>query len=283
MTQSIVACIDASIHANAVVDCAAWASQQMSAPLTFLHVLPKERTPGPTDLSGNIGLGSREQLLHDLAALDAKRNKLASEQGRLLLQDAKERAHNANVSATTLQRHGNLVETLVEQQANARLFVMGRRGEDTTSAFAHLGSHVERAIRAVNIPLLVTTDVFTPPNKAMVAYDGSPTMRKAITQLAKNTLLQGVELHLVLVGENTPRNRRHLDWAAPQLQKSGITLRARIIAGETEKVLRAYQHDENIGMIVMGAYGHSRIRTFFVGSTTTAMIRNAKAPLLVLR
>lgn len=283
MTQSIVACIDASIHANAVADCAAWASQQMSAPLTFLHVLPKNKQPGPADLSGNIGLGSTQQILRDLATLDAKRSKLASEQGRLLLQDAKERANNVNVNATTLQRHGSLVETLVEQQAHARLFIMGRRGEDTASEFAHLGSHVERAIRAINIPLLVTTDVFTPPTKAMVAFDGSPTMRKAITQLAQNTLLHGVELHLVFVGENTSKNRRHLDWAAPQLQQAGIALRARIIAGEPEKVLSAYQHEENIGMIVMGAYGHSRIRTFFVGSTTTAMIRTAKAPLLVLR
>lgn len=283
MSKNIIACIDASIHASAVADCASWASQQMDAPLTFLHVQPKTKNTQQSNLSGSIGLGSRQQILDELVALDAKRNKLATEQGRLLLHDAKARAEDAGVDASTLQRHGELVATLVDQQPTTRLFVMGRRGVDTATAFAHLGSHVEQAIRAVNVPLLVTPGEFNVPTKAMVAFDGSPTMRKAIKQLAKNTLLRGIELHLVLVGEDTPKNRAHLDWAAPLLQKADISLRARIISGDPEKVLKQYQRDEAMELMVMGAYGHSRIRTFFVGSTTTAMIRNAQVPLLVLR
>lgn len=283
MTKRIIACIDASIHASAVVDCSAWAYQQINAPLTFLHVQPKNTTPEPVSVSDDSGHGNLQKILSDIAALDAKRNKLASEQGRLLLQDAKARARKAGVEASTLQRHGELVATLVDQQPNTRLFVMGRRGVDTATTYGHLGSHVERAIRAVNVPLLVTPSEFTVPTKALVAFDGSPTMRKAVKQLARNTLLRGIELHLVLVGDDTPRNRGHLNWAAPILQKSGITLRARIIAGDPEQVLTTYKHDNDMGMMVMGAYGHSRIRTFFVGSTTTAMIRRARVPLLVLR
>ena len=33
----------------------------------------------------------------------------------------------------------------------------------------------------------------------------------------------------------------------------------------------------------MGAYGHSRIREFFIGSTTTTMLHRCKTPLLMLR
>jgi len=36
-------------------------------------------------------------------------------------------------------------------------------------------------------------------------------------------------------------------------------------------------------MLVMGAYGHSRIRQLLVGSTTTDMIRRATKPVLILR
>ena len=36
-------------------------------------------------------------------------------------------------------------------------------------------------------------------------------------------------------------------------------------------------------MLVMGAYGHSRIRHLLVGSTTTTMLRNAQLPVLILR
>ena len=54
----VMACIDNSQSSLAVCDYAAWASQRLSAPLTLLHVLDKEKYPASADLSGNIGLGS---------------------------------------------------------------------------------------------------------------------------------------------------------------------------------------------------------------------------------
>ncbi|MBL4609320.1 MAG: universal stress protein, partial [Pseudomonas sp.] len=40
-------------------------------------------------------------------------------------------------------------------------------------------------------------------------------------------------------------------------------------------------HD--IDLLVMGAYGHSRIRQFFVGSTTTNILQKTSRPVLLLR
>jgi nucleotide-binding universal stress UspA family protein len=53
--------------------------------------------------------------------------------------------------------------------------------------------------------------------------------------------------------------------------------------GEVEQTLCAYRREADIDIIVMGAYGHSVIRRFLVGSTTTAVIRNARIPVLLLR
>ncbi|MDP5776249.1 universal stress protein, partial [Pseudomonas aeruginosa] len=44
-----------------------------------------------------------------------------------------------------------------------------------------------------------------------------------------------------------------------------------------------YQNEHAIDLLVMGAYGHSRIRQFLVGSTTTSMLRSTTSPLLLLR
>jgi nucleotide-binding universal stress UspA family protein len=54
-------------------------------------------------------------------------------------------------------------------------------------------------------------------------------------------------------------------------------------AGEVEPVLHAYQADNSIDLMVMGAYGHSRIRQLLVGSTTRNMLNNTRTPLLLLR
>jgi nucleotide-binding universal stress UspA family protein len=117
MRTLVLACIDGSNYTPAVCDAAAWAALRMEAPLTFLHVLSKVREVTQSDLSGNIGLGSRESLLEELAALDEKRGKLAQERGRQLLAAAKERARAAGISEPgALQRHGGLVETLAERE-----------------------------------------------------------------------------------------------------------------------------------------------------------------------
>ena len=86
--QRIIACIDGSRAAPAVCDYAAWASRQMEVPVTLLHVLSQERYPVAPDLAGNIGLGSREYLLEELAELDERRSKLALEHGHHLLDEA---------------------------------------------------------------------------------------------------------------------------------------------------------------------------------------------------
>jgi nucleotide-binding universal stress UspA family protein len=60
-----------------------------------------------------------------------------------------------------------------------------------------------------------------------------------------------------------------------------ITLAIR--SGEVEPVLHRYQDEHNIDLLVMGAYGHSKIRRFLLGSTTTNMLKTAKKPLVILR
>ena len=106
----VMACIDGSPQAAAVCDFAAWASQRLGAPLTLLHVLDRRQFPVSGDLSGIIGLGSREFLLQELATLDEKRAKLALEEGRMMLDAARQRAISAGVAQPECrQRHGDLV------------------------------------------------------------------------------------------------------------------------------------------------------------------------------
>ncbi|MBN0168510.1 universal stress protein, partial [Pseudomonas aeruginosa] len=74
-----------------------------------------------------------------------------------------------------------------------------------------------------------------------------------------------------------------LDWAQKVLINAGFTVRAETRSGEIERTLHAYQKEHGIDLLVMGAYGHSRIRQFLVGSTTTSMLRTTTSPLLLLR
>lgn len=283
-TVNVLGCIDGSSSSTGVCDYAAWASLRLQAPLVLLHVLDHSQFPTQSDLSGNIGLGSREHLLAELAELDEKRGKLMREQGRLMLEAAVARAQGDGVAEPLMrQRHGDLVDTLRELEPETRLLVIGRQGEEGDSVGDHVGSHLESVIRTLHRPILVTAGEFRTPQSVMLAFDNGPSTRKGIEMIADSPLFRDMPIHLLMVGADTNDAREALNQAKAHLQQAGHQVIASIRAGEVERTLLDYQEEHDIDMIVMGAYGHSRIRQFFVGSTTTRILAATRRPLLLLR
>jgi nucleotide-binding universal stress UspA family protein len=284
MKTLVLACIDGSSYSPAVCDASAWAVQRLDAQLKFLHVLHKKPEVPQNDLSGSIGLGARETLLEELASLDEKRGKLAQQRGRQILAEAIQRARGAGVAEPEgLQRHGGLVETLMELESGIRLLVLGKRGEAASIASEHLGSHLERVVRTMKCSILVTTEAFSSPQRVMLAFDGSTTARKVVDRVAASPLLSGLPCHLVMVGAETAEARAKLEQARQTLEQAGFETPAVILPGEPESVLSQYQKGNQIDLLIMGAYGHSRIRQLLIGSTTTAMLRKSEVPVLLLR
>ncbi|MEE2022819.1 MULTISPECIES: universal stress protein [Alkalimonas] len=284
MIKKVMACIDASPYAEAVCDYSVWAANRLSAPLTMLHILDRAQHTNTPDLSGTIGLGSQEILLEQLAELDEKHAKLALERGRLILDAAKARAEAAGVSEVDERlRHGQFVTSLLELEADIRLLVLGKRGFSSADAHGQLGMHVEGLIRSIHKPVLLTQQQFVEPKSLLMAFDGSETATKSLNMLAESPLCKGLPCHLVMAGADVEAARVQLEQAAAKLRSEGFEVTVAIVAGEPDVVLNQYQQDHDIGLLVMGAYGHSRIRQFFLGSTTTAMISKAKCSLLVLR
>lgn len=70
----------------------------------------------------------------------------------------RERTRAFGIEASDIrQRHGNLVETLSEQEQDVRLFVLGRRGESADRMQRDLGHNVEIVVRSLHKPILTIT------------------------------------------------------------------------------------------------------------------------------
>ncbi|MFK8015393.1 MAG: universal stress protein [Gammaproteobacteria bacterium] len=281
---TITACIDGSVITNAIVDTAAWASNLLDSPLRFLHVLEKAETP-ITDRSGAIGPGSASHLLDELTELDEKRGKIAMELGKHMLADAEQRACDAGVADVTLhQRHGDLLDALLTCESNTSLFVIGRMGADHENEIKALGAQFESLIRAIHTPTLVTVGAFSPPASFMIAYDGSDTADKAIAGIANTDVLKSMCGHVVMVGADNEQNQQSLRRACELLTSSGHDdIKSHLRQGNVVEALTTFRDEHEIGLLVMGAYGHSRVRDFFVGSNTSKMISHSVVPLLLLR
>lgn len=283
--RQVLACIDDSRHAFAVCAAASWAAERIGAPLELMHVLSKAPCPGATDASGQIGLGSREHLREQLTELDEQRARLAQQHGRELLGAARGQAERLapNTTVSTALRHGNLIESLVEREPQARLVVLGKRGESEDETLEHLGGNLERVVRTLHTPILVTPPEFQPPSRLLLAFDGGRTTRKGVEMIAESPLLNGLICHVIMVGAGTDDQRAQLEWALNRLREGEVDAQGTILAGDVDEMLADYADQHRIDLMIMGAYGHSRIRHLLVGSTTTAMLRHARTATLILR
>ncbi|GAB4237292.1 MAG: universal stress protein [Kiloniellaceae bacterium] len=281
----LIALVDGSIYSQSVCDHAAWVAGRTGASVELLHVLGRRETgSAPANLSGNITLGARTALLEELSALDEQRAKLAQKRGRAILEDAKAILEGAGVSeVTTRLRIGDFVETVAEFEAEADMVVVGKRGEAADFAKLHLGSNLERAVRSSERPVFVASRAFKPIESFVIAYDGGTSSMKAVDHIARSALFAGLECHLLTVGADTPEARKRLTDAQAMLEAGGYRVTAEVIQGQPETVIAQYVESQGIGLLVMGAYGHSRIRCLIIGSTTTEMLRSCKVPVVLFR
>jgi len=283
MNGNIIAFVDGSIYATSVCDHAVWISKRTGSPIVLVHVL-RPNGVAPAENGGPAPLGRRSGVMEELAALDAQRTKLMEVHGRALLDDAKGLVEAAGVSNVTAElRQGDLVSIVAEYEAGARAVILGKRGEEADQAMEHLGANLERIVRTCHTPVLVANRAYKPIERVLVAHDGGVSALKAVDHIARSPVFSGLTVHLAAVGIDSPEMKKRMSDAQAMLAAAGIVADVTLLQGQPEAVLSKLVDEGHFDMLVMGAYGHSRIRSLFIGSTTTATMRACKVPVVLFR
>lgn len=281
---TILACTDGSVYAPSIYDHAAWAAGRLQAGVQVLHMIEHPEQPGPNDVSGAIGFDASAELMAELVTLAETQGRLAQAKARAILQQAQEHLAAAGVTPVSVKmQHGSLVDALPGAEAGEHLVIIGKRGEQADFAKLHLGSNLERVIRGSHQPVLVASRRFEPIERFLLAYDGSPSVLKAVDFVRQSPLLRGLHCHLLRAGKIDDTARYYLEETAGKLRESGCTVTTQATPGPAEEVIAAAVREQQSNLLVMGAYGHSRIRRFIIGSTTTATIRTVTVPVLMFR
>jgi nucleotide-binding universal stress UspA family protein len=282
--EFILAAIDASAHAAGVCQYSAWAAQRLSLPVELLHVVQRQdAVAARRDLSGAIGFGVKSELMEELVRLSEESSRAEIAKGRVLLAAGEQIVREAGVTdVTALHRHGGVVETILEREENARIVVLGRRGTDHEFAPDHIGSMIERVVRASSKPVMIVSRAYTPPEHVVFAYDASPAAKRALERLANSPLFAGLPVTIVMAEASGEAKRAALT-EAEAVFAPGYPIISVMDPGKAEKVIPQVVASVQNPLLLMGAYGHSPIRNLIVGSTTTEMIRTVHAPVLLVR
>ncbi|MBB3105764.1 nucleotide-binding universal stress UspA family protein [Psychrobacter luti] len=283
--EHVLACIDGSAVTGSVCDYAAWYAKKLNLAVGLLHVSDVAASVR-RDLSGAIGINSRQSLLDELSKLDEQRAKVVNSYSNALVQDAKSHIQSnfAGVTVCIYQRRGKLLPAIEHFQAKNRAIVMGRRGEDHKNSRINIGSQIETVARASNVPVLICSEKFKEPQSYMVAFDGSKTAIKAIRMLAESNLLQGLQGHIVMIGHDNEASKKSLIEAITRLRTASFSVESHHLPQlDAVNGLLSFQLENNIDIIVVGAYGRSKLQHLFLGSTTTEIIASTLSPVILVR
>ena len=280
MYQRILLCSDGSPAANVATDYAIWFARKLRARLRILYITDIRVLEGPllADISGALGAQPYAALLPQL-------KQLQREKAETIFADAASRGRKAGVDCDTSYVTGTLVPAVLDHERDADLVVLGQRGEHARWLGNMLGSSVEHMIRASIKPCLVTPEEFRETSHILVAYDGSAESNKALRaslELAANLRVQ-FTVATVCQPEDEAEASRFLQQAQEQARQQKLAAEVQLLHGHAETEILRLCDRINADLIVMGAYGHTRIRELILGSTTSHVLRKATVPVLLTR
>ncbi|MEM6253515.1 MAG: universal stress protein [Cyanobacteria bacterium P01_D01_bin.156] len=287
--KTILLCSDGSTFAESIYRYGAWFARKFQAQTKVLYVtdIRSQKVVSTGNFTGSIGLGASDQLLKDLVNLEHEKAKLNNQRARLILQNADEMLRAEGLSDVELiNQTGFLVDCFHDFEADANMVVLGKRGEAADFASGHLGANLDRIVRSSSKPCLVTPQTFEPIQRLLLAYDGSPTGKRVLNFLVDSAEgFKDIEIHVLTVAKTETNTAKAQELTAAQatLQQAGLTATAKLLSGDPEKVIGSYIEDNQISLLMMGAYGHNRIRHLVIGSTTVQLLRSVQVPVLLFR
>lgn len=284
--NKLLVCTDGSDYARVACQYAAWLAQKLDAGVEALYVssLWDFELPFLLDLGGSLGASPYQGMTVQLEQMEREKARLVQQAVQRTLEDAGMAIRPDAFHHET----GLLVDCLdlfeTEDDA-AGLIVLGKRGESAEQAPDHLGANLERVVRASRKPCLVTNREFRPIQKACLAYDGGPSTTEALDWIISQPALHSLDWSVVTVddghGEGQRTRARH--HAEQRLREGGMKGDCQLLTGDVENEIERFTRDHGIDWLVMGAYGHSRVRELIIGSTTTDLLRRCHLPVLLFR
>lgn len=120
-------------------------------------------------------------------------------------------------------------------------------------------------------------------DRVAIAWDGSRSVARA-TADAKPFLEEASKVTLLSVVDEKPVDQESIDQLADNLTRSGLNVETQLIQSRGEpigQVLQSKAFEAGADLLVMGGFGHSRLREFILGGATQAVLTNIIMPVLM--
>jgi len=279
MISKILIPVDGSTNSFKALEYGIYIARILEASLIGVHVVDVNLIQGPvlTDISGSVGMPPYDGYFE---AIETS----LSEKADFILKDFSHRCRHEGIKAETKKSIGKISQVIIEEGQNADLIVMAKKGEHFhLKEGGLLGSVAEAVVRNSGKPVMITPENFLEIESMGVAYDGSDPAKKALKlslDLSENTAWP---LTAVIISSDSQKSAALANEVEDMLENHPADCAIIILQGkETEEILN-YIKEGSVELMVMGAFGHNRLRSLILGSTTSQVIQKSPIPVLLTR
>lgn len=177
---------------------------------------------------------------------------------------------------TEITRHIRFSDLVIQQRSSDRV------------AAAHAAQTAETVLFEGDAPLLLLPEgheIKSPPKSIMVAWDESSTALRA-ARLALPLLARASSVYVAIVdpAKDSPDRSDPGGAFAQFLARHDIRCEVLVLSRTDDTISGTIERramEMGCDLIVMGAYGHSRLRQALFGGTTRRMLEGAKLPVFL--
>lgn len=273
---------DGSANSLTALDYGIYIARKLAASLTGLYVIDINLIQGPllTDISGSVGMPE--------GFFDTMEKSL-EEKADFILQEFQKRCHKSGVKSNTKKGVGKISPVIIEEAQNTDMILMAKKGEHVHLKEGGLiGSVAEAVTRSSGKPVLITPEHFIEIESMALAFDGSPSATKALHFSMALSRQNAWPLTVLMI---TGDSKRATDLIA-QVEAANqqypneppiADCETIILSGKESDEIIKFIREGSVELIVMGAYGHNRLRELLLGSTTSQTVRKSPIPVLLIR
>ena len=285
MIKTILVPATGSDRDNAVFASALIIARAFAAHLEFLHVRPDAASTAiamASDGGGATMVGGLITRLEEEASRREEKAKQLFEsfcqREGLALRDAP--SDPQGPSAQWCREIGAEPYWVAEYGHAADLLVIGRPGEDEGVSL----DTVEGALIDSGRPLLIPPAVplTAVPETIAIAWKATPQAARALTA-ASPFLSMAKQIVVLIVAEDQRAPEEEADRLMAGLQWQGLPVSVRHLRPQAHSAADTLLSaaGEHAALVVMGGYGHSRLREWIFGGFTLRVLRGANVPVLM--
>jgi len=194
------------------------------------------------------------------------------------------RCAEAEVSFKELEDEGSPHEQILREAQRYDLILMGQETHFRHPADEGNDETLRRVIRNAPRPVVVVPPRLESGHTTLVAFDGSLPAARAVLAFQASGLANFGSVHVVAVGEEHGIAARNAERAVDFLAQHDIAAPVSVLvprSGGAGPTLLHAAREMHAGLIVMGAYGQSTFKEFFLGSVTRMLLEKTHVPLFV--